>query len=134
MNKQLLANRIITPDGTVLQSFNRYNFVSYTDTVVGEVYFVDGGLSYIRRSKNSVPAKDYSVYFGDKHDVVRGAFHWGTYGKDGNKQLKYVPLKDLTTEHISAILRSQKNITPELHEVFLDELEYRIDNKGVNYE
>jgi len=30
---------------------------------------------------------------------------WGTYGKDGKQKLKYIPLDDLESSHIEAILK-----------------------------
>jgi hypothetical protein len=35
---------------------------------------------------------------------------WGSYGKDGMQELKYILLKDMETEHIEACLRAQKNM------------------------
>lgn len=35
---------------------------------------------------------------------------WGTYGKDGKQELRYVLLKDMDSEHIEACLRTQKNM------------------------
>lgn len=34
---------------------------------------------------------------------------WGTYGKDGKQPLKYIPLDDMDSGHIEAVLKTQKN-------------------------
>ena len=38
---RILLNRIKTPDGTILTSYNRHNYVEYKDTLTKEVLMVD---------------------------------------------------------------------------------------------
>lgn len=126
----LLANRIRTPDGTILQSFNRHDFKMHEDAN-GETYMNDGGLSYFRRSKNTVPAEELSVWSDDPHEVIREATHWGTYGKDGKQPLTYVAIMDMTTEHIQACLDNIQTMHPAFRTVMQNELEYRrVKNVG----
>jgi hypothetical protein len=125
MERKLLANRIHTPDGTIMQSYNGHDYKTYVDKVTGETYMVDGGLNYIRRSRNLVEAADASIYTTDTHEVIREGFCWGTRGKDGHQPLKYVPLKDLDTDHIKAILETQHQVPDYICDVFKKELEYR---------
>lgn len=112
MSDQILLNRIRTPDGTVLTSYSRHDCVMHEDKVSGEVYMVDGGTSYARRSVNKTPAEDLTVYLTDDHEANRKAFHWGTYGKRGNCLLKYVPLAELESDHIEAVVRSIFRLNP----------------------
>lgn len=44
MEEMLLANRWQCPDGTILESKNRWDFVEHTDALTGKDYFVDGSL------------------------------------------------------------------------------------------
>lgn len=127
MNNKLIYSAITTPDGTILHSKHRHDYVSYTDTTSGETYFLDGGTDYQRRSVNTEPAIDLSVYMQDEHDLKRRFFLWKTYGKDGEiKGGKYIALKDMENEHIANILRYQQHIKGTYVEVlFLAELEYR---------
>lgn len=122
---QILYNAIMTPDGTILQSKSIHDFVSYEDEVSGEVYFADGGLAYLKRSVNKVPATELSLTTDDPHDVVRQRFTWGTYGVDGKQQKKYVKLKDLTDKHITNILRTQQQLPDFVQDLFRIELVYR---------
>jgi hypothetical protein len=88
---------------------------------------VDGGLDYLRRNvHDEAPYTELSVYSDSPHDVIRGVFKWGTRGKDGKQLLKYVPLKDLTTEHIEAILETQDHIQQYIRNIFLDEMIFRV--------
>jgi len=125
---KLLANRIKTPDGTILESMHRHDYKTYIDKN-GLEYMVDGGLEYLRRNvQDSAPATEMSVYNTDPHETIREAFKWGTRGIDGKQPLTYVVLKDMTTDHIEAILETQTHITQEIRQVFIDELEFRYEN------
>ena len=125
---KLLANRIKTPDGTILESLHRHDYKTYIDKN-GLEYMVDGGLEYLRRNvQDSAPATEMSVYNTDPHETIREAFKWGTRGKDGKQPLTYLVLKDMATDHIEAILETQTHITEEIRQVFIDELEYRDEN------
>lgn len=120
----IICNAIRTPDGTVLRSFSRHDCVSHKDAN-GNTYAVDGGVSYIRRvgsmdfTELSVDSKDVS------HEVARTLMVWGTRGKGGKDPLKYVPIAELDTDHIEAILATQWQISEELKQLFNNELEYR---------
>lgn len=121
---KLLANRIITPDGTVLQSHNRHDFAYHIDSITKEEYFTDGGTDYIRRSVNVVPAKDDDCYSNEPHEVIREKAKWGTYGKSGKEAIRYIAIKDLETEHIHNILMQTSGIVSK---IMTDELEFRLN-------
>jgi hypothetical protein len=128
MKNQIVANMIRTPDGTVLQSFHRHDYKTYTDKN-GKEYMVDGGLDYTRRFvHDDAPYEELSAYSNDPHDVIREAFKWGTRGKDGKQPLTYVPLKNLTVDHIEAILKTQDHIQQYIRNIFLDEMIFRTKN------
>jgi len=122
---QLIASRVRTPDGTILQSFHRHDYKTHVDAVTGETYMLDGGIDYQRSILNKVPATDMSVYLDDPHDVRREAFCWGTRGKEGNQPVEFKPLKDLDSEHITAILATQDHVPAWMQELFMFELDYR---------
>lgn len=121
---KLIANRVRTPDGTILQSFNRHDFKGYTQAD-GNTYFVDGGLEYQRRGGTTIPI-DISVYSDAPHKEIREVFHWGTRGIGGVQPLKFVPLHTMTTDHIEAILETQYQIPEYIRKVFEDELLFRL--------
>jgi len=124
MKNQIVANMIRTPDGTVLQSFHRHDYKTYTDKN-GKEYMVDGGLDYTRRFvHDDAPYEELSVNLADGHDKVRQAFCWGTRGIDGKQRLTWLPLCNMTTDHIKAILDTQ-TIKPWMTGVFQTELDYR---------
>lgn len=122
--EKLVANRIRTPDGTVLESMHRHDYVTYVDKN-GKEYMVDGGLNYCRRNiHDDAPYTELSVYATDPHEVIREAFKWGTRGIDGKSPVTWVVLKDLTTDHIQAILDTQ-NLSDYIIKIFNDELKFR---------
>ena len=124
MNR-LLRNAMQTPDGTVLESRNRHGYKGYEDAN-GEVYIIDGGLDYARRSVNkNAPATDLSLTEVDPHLVVREKVTWGTYGKLGDQPLSEITIATMTTEHLQAVLDTQKNMYPQVRDLMKAELEYR---------
>ena len=130
---KLLANRIITPDGTMLQSFGRHDYKTYIDAN-GKEYMVDGGIEYCRRNEHDdAPYKEASVYDTDPHTEIREAFHWGSYGKGGYQPLRRLKLAEMSNNHIEAILQTQHHIGPHIRKVFEDEQQYRLDN-NINIE
>lgn len=121
----IVLNRIRTPDGTELTSYNTHDYKEYKDKN-GHTYMVDGGNSYLRRNViHDAPYEELSVNSDAPHGTIRESFHWGTYGKDGTNQLKYKVLKELTKEHICAILKTQNHIPDWIREIFNDELYLR---------
>ena len=126
--EKYLANRIRTPDGTILESMHRHDYVTYIDAN-GKEYMVDGGLDYLRRNvHDDAPYTELSVLSTDEHSVIREVFKWGTYGIDGKQPLKYLILKDMSWDHIEAILETQTQLRDHVRQVFVNELDYRGKN------
>lgn len=125
VKRKIAANRIMTPDGTILQSYHVHDYVTYTDKN-GKEYMVDGGNEYRRRNlHDDAPYIEMSVYFDDPFEQVREVLCWGTYGKNGDQPRQWVPLCKMSDAHINAILNTQKHISPELYKLFETELEWR---------
>jgi len=124
----IVCNRIRTPDGTILESMHRHDYRTYVDAN-GLEYMVDGGLDYLRRNvHDDAPYEELSVYDDALYALIREVFKWGTRGKDVRQSLTYVPLKDLTTDHIVAILETQDHIQQYIRNIFLDEMIFRTKN------
>ena len=126
----IMCNRIRTPDGTILESKNRHDYVTYKDAN-GYTYMVDGGKEYLRR--NSVPEAPYeelSVYSDADHSLIREVTKWGTRGIAGNEPLRYVALKDMTDSHITACLDTQDQMIRSYRDAMINELKFR----GIVYE
>ena len=125
----ILVNKIQTPDGTILESKHRHDYVSHTDAN-GEYYMVDGGKDYLKRSINIIPAIDLTIEDDGSHELRRQYLTWGNnYDKDMNRlpETIYNPIKDMTSDHIQAILDGgwSKNNT-FYEEIFKEELKFRI--------
>ena len=126
---QVIANALITPDGTILQSYHRHDYKTYTDKN-GEEYMIDGGTDYCRSNVNKEPAQYITITMEDSHSTRRKWFHWGTRGVNGDQPLVWKPLKELDTDHIKSILKTQHHIGEHLIELFEDELHFRHDALG----
>lgn len=123
----ILRNAIRTPDGTVIESWNRHDYVSHTDAN-GKTYFVDGGRDYLRRSAHG-DEEDLTIDADpDDHEFCRTHFMWGTYGKNGDEPFRRISLMDMSTEHIKAVLRTQTHIAYDVRLLFENELLYRERN------
>lgn len=121
----IIRNSIQTPDGTILQSFHRHDYVSHIDAN-GETYFIDGGQSYIRMSCNKEPCTSRFVYSDADHETIRECFTWGTRGVDGDQPLTQMLLKDMSIDHIEAILATQSHIrNTHIEKLFVAELIHR---------
>jgi len=122
---QILVNKWSAPDGTILISRHRHDYVSHEDAE-GNLYYLDGGNEYIRTSGN---LKNECVYTDSPFEVIREYFTWGSYGVDGMQPKKITKLKDLGEDHIKAILRTQNNLPEYMKELFRNELEYRLNKE-----
>ena len=123
----IIRNIIKTPDGTILESKDRHDYVNYTDKN-GETYFNDGGKAYLRRSVNIEPFEDLTLYSDDSIEKIREHFLWGTYGKDGKDGLKIKKLSELSNDHIKAIIKTQTQLHEIVKNIFIRELNFRNEN------
>lgn len=123
---RLLLNRIKTPDGTILTSYNRHDYVTHIDKN-GHEYMVDGGLEYLRRNVNETPYEELSITDQAPFEQIRESFHWGTYGKKRDQPLKYVPICKMTNDHLQAII-NQKMGGDWVRSYMKEELSHRKEN------
>jgi len=119
----IIRNALRTPDGTIIRSRHRHDYVTHTDAN-GKEYMVDGGLDYVRRSRNG-DEEDMCVTTEDSFEEVRQACDWGTYGINRDQPLKYVTVAEMETDHIEAVLKNVKFINSSIKTTMEHELEYR---------
>jgi len=119
----IIRNALRTPDGTVIRSRHRHDYVTHTDAN-GKEYMVDGGIDYIRSSANG-DEEDMVVTTEDSFEEVRQACDWGTYGINGDQPLSYIKLCNMETAHIEAVLQNVSRINPAIKASMEHELEYR---------
>lgn len=63
-----------------------------------------------------------------EHEMVRELFRWGSYGKEGDEEMSINLLKNLSTNHIYNIQRTQL-LEDYVHDMFILELCYRIEKE-----
>ena len=130
MNKQLLVNKIICPDGTELRSRSRHHFVEHTQED-GREYFVDDGLDYQRIGHSDKQYTDCTCYTDDPIEKIREHFTWTSIlDKNGNRLDKPVEklLKDLDDGHVDALVEyTNHEAYPQyINDVFVRERAYRM--------
>lgn len=110
--EMIVRNSMVTPDGTELVSNSRHDYKEHRDAN-GQLYVIDGGRDYLRRSVNEgAPATDTSISYFAGHEVTRQAYVWGTYGPDGDQEKHYVALANMNEGHIQAIINDQYGAAP----------------------
>lgn len=130
MNNYIILNRIKTPDGTILTSYSVHDYKEHKDLVIGEVYTVDGGTKYIRRSANKVPYIEMSIYSDEPFEIIRENFHRGTWDNQGNRVWK--KMSEMSDDHLlNCINYNIKLGLPKdcfANQMYKKELDYRIEN------
>lgn len=130
-NNLIVYNAIQTPDGTILESRHRHDYQTHHDAN-GFMYMVDGGLSYLRRgaSQGAPLAKELSLTVDDDFETIRTVMTWGTRGRDGQSELQWVAIKDMTTDHIEACLDTQLSMAEQFRLMFEKELKFRVTHEA----
>ena len=128
--RQIIYSAWKTPDGTLLHSRHRHDYCEHFDSVSKEWYILDGGTDYIRCSINTVPPEDLTLYADDPHEKIREVFVWKYYGKNFSQpEGVYTLLKDLSCEHIEAILETQTHLPEYILDMFRNEQLFRKENQ-----
>lgn len=102
----IVANKMICPDGHVLQSKRVHDYVEHTDKD-GNYFMLDGGTSYVRYSNESGLGKLVTVYDTDDILTIREHMLWGK-NYNANKEIlpktEWVLLKDIDDDHLQALI------------------------------
>ena len=132
----LLLNRWKTPDGTILISRERHDYVKHIDKTNGETYFIDGGTDYIRMSLNTEPMEDMCVWSDADWQTIRRNVCRGTTDESGMRI--WIPIKDMSDDHLNNCIAYNRKQRPEGEEddvhtqLYVKELEYRKTMFGVD--
>lgn len=128
-NKRIILNQIKTPDGTILKSMHRHDYVTYTDKN-GLEYMVDGGNEYLRRTVHEeAPYEELTVYEDAPFEVIRESFHRGGRGKDGTQPLTWVPMSKMSDDWLLACIEYNEDRglgESFANQMYKEELMYRL--------
>ena len=129
-NRNIVHNAIQTPDGTIIESRHRHDYVEYIDAN-GNEYMVDGGLDYLRRGYTVADYTEMSLYEDDDIEVIRKVVTRGGRGKDGRQPMTFTPICDMNDEWLEAAI--QYNIDygmghGVMNRLYKREQEYRTQN------
>ena len=102
-DRNIVHNAIQTPDGTIIESRHRHNYVEYTDAN-GNHYSVDGGMDYLRRGYTVQDYTELSRYEDEDIEVLRKVITRGGRGKDGKQPLTFVPICEMNDEWLQAAI------------------------------
>jgi len=122
----LLVNSIRTPDGTILTSRHRHDYVCHEDKVTGTRYCLDGGDAY-RRINNGGLYVDLAVYSDDSFEKIREGLERGSTGKNHDQDFVWVKLKDMSDAWLGELIPWIEDNQPnnKYKKYYLQEIEYR---------
>lgn len=125
----LLVNSIKTPDGSVLTSRSRHDYVCHTDKITGTKYCIDGGLDY-RRIVTGGVYQDLAVYSDDPFEKIRESLERVHRGKNLDQPSTFVVLKDMNDAWLEALIPWIEDNQPsnKYKKYYLQEIEYRKAN------
>ena len=129
IDKKIIKNSIITPDGTELISRSVWDYVEHLDTKTNFKYAVDGGNYYIRRVCEKDDYQETSVFSDDPFELIRLHYCRGTLDHKNKKRL-WIPLYLMSTDHLYACLIYNKEIIkvkePSFaNQMYREELKFR---------
>jgi hypothetical protein len=127
MSRKLILSQIQTPDGTILRSMHRHDYVTHVD-VNGETYMLDGGSEYQRYNTTKEPFKDLSIYSDAPYEVIRENYHRGGRGRDGSQPLTWVPMSKMSNEWLENCITYNERLgmgESDANYWYKKELEYR---------
>lgn len=126
---ELLVNSIKTPDGTILTSRHRHDYVCHKDSITDTTYCIDGGDFYRRIVPGGV-YQDLSVYSDDPFEKIRESLERVHRGKNLDQPMKYVVLKDMSDAWLDALIVWIEDNQPsnKYKKYYLQEIEYRKAN------
>lgn len=135
---KILYNAIRTPDGTVIESRYRHDFVMHVDDN-GKSYGVDGGNDYLRRIGDTSDCEELSINFEswtfEFHEKVRLVLKRGGRGKSGLEPIKWVPFSEMSDEWVSNTIKYNKDLGFEVDNNYftflLDKEMYYRQMKGI---
>ncbi len=128
MERKLLVNKIICPDGTELRSLTVHDFVGHVQAD-GREYFIDGGLVCQRIGASDEDYIDCTCYTDDPIEKIREHFTW-TSVLDENEEVLPFPiqrkLKDLDDSHVLVLVKwTSKDYPKKINDVFKQEADFR---------
>lgn len=130
--EQLVLNRIICLEcAEVLTSYYTHD---YKTCNCANQTMIDGGLDYQRYGGVDLHKIDFSptVYFSadpKDHGLMRVSFHWGTYGKDGDQERRWITPAQMSNKHIENILDNLGDrLLPWIKNILTNEQKHRSEN------
>tara|TARA_R110000868_G_scaffold307038_3_gene568517 strand:+ start:86 stop:493 length:408 start_codon:yes stop_codon:yes gene_type:complete len=130
--REIILNRIKTPDGTILISRHVHDYVEYVDKN-GFTYMVDGGNDYLRRNVNEeAPYEELSLYTDTPFEEIRKHYCRGGRGINGDEPLKWVPLNEMNDGWLQACIdyNEKRGMGKEVsNKIYKKEQEYRKENE-----
>ena len=129
-HQQIVHNAIQTPDGTIIESRHRHDYVEYIDAN-GNEYMVDGGTDYLRRGYTVADYTEMSLYEDDDIEVIRKVVTRGGRGKDGKQPLTFTPICEMNDAWLQAAIDYNTDYgmgTSVMNRIYAREQEYRKQN------
>lgn len=126
MDKQLIYNAVQCLNcNEILVSYHRHD---YKICGCEQQTSVDGGTDYIRYGgKDLNLVKSLVLYDNEPFEKIREVICRGGRGKNGDRELKYTPIKDMDDEWLKAVIdyEEQKRPNNPYLKYYYQELNFR---------
>ena len=123
----VIASAIITPDGTILQSYHKRDLKSHID-LNGETYFIDGGIDdTLMYSANDVLPKVIIVTTESDFIIQRAWFSLPFFNNDDSFIPHYVRLKDISDYELDTYYNKFNNPQSVISNLITKEKKYRLN-------
>lgn len=93
--KHIVYSALQTPDGTIIESKHRHDYVTHHDKNDKE-YMIDGGHDELKWTSGHGDEKFILVYDDDPFEEVRKVFKWVC-------EKQYIKLMEITNDHLEAL-------------------------------
>jgi hypothetical protein len=121
----IIYSALQTPDGTIIESKYRHDYVTHLDKN-GKEYMLDGGRDYLRCTIHG-DEKLITIYDDSPFEEIRKYVKWGrNYDADMNllPKTEWVPICELNDSHLEALC-SYERAVKWMRLLFIKEKQYR---------
>ena len=127
--KEIILNRAkCNKCNDIITSYHGHDYITCKCGLIA----VDGGTNYLRRTGEPSDMTEMSIDSSKPFKIIRENYHRGGRGKNGNEQLKWVPMSEMSDNWLLACIEynDDRGLGKSFaNKMYKKELTYRKKNK-----